>query len=141
MINRLLSMEDVLPKVNPASPRISSMRLMLADGIELVLEGADLDVLNTVVHEGGQVLLGEATTTEGERLITPDQAGAILGVTRQTVYKWQDRNRLSRVQQGLVRGVVLQEVLDLRDQRAANATFREWVAEQPEPTATQRSGR
>jgi len=127
--------EDLRPKVNPSSQPITSATFMLANGIEVVLEEDDLISLNTAVREGGQVLLAEeGQSEEANSLLTPEVAAAILGVTRPAIYAWQDRNRLSTVPVGRVHYVPLQEVLDLRAQREANAAFRVQIRRMPKPT-------
>jgi len=51
--------------------------------------------------------------------VTPERAGEILGVSRQTIYTWQDEGRLSKIMQGSKRMAPLAEVLEEKEHAAA----------------------
>lgn len=136
MFNRLITLEELLPTVASADQPITSLTLVLANGEAVRLEGDELDSFNRVIHEGGQVLLADSLEEQPDPdpLVNPEIAAEILGVSRPTVYAWQDRGRLGLVQAGRVRCSRLREVLELRAQREANLAFQREIRQMPTPS-------
>lgn len=69
-----------------------------------------------------------------EELLPPERAGALLGITRPTVYAWQDRGLIERVDRGGKRLVPMTSVLLYKEQQQQRRAFAARLAEAPAPT-------
>ena len=58
-----------------------------------------------------------------EETISAERAAELLGVTRPTIYTWQDRSRIGRVDVGAKRMVPLADVEKLKNSDVRRATF------------------
>lgn len=59
-----------------------------------------------------------------EPLVSPERAGELLGVSRPTVYAWQDRDIIARVDQGSRRMVPLSDIERYQRDQEARAAWR-----------------
>lgn len=118
---------------NPLSARVPAAALTAAtlhfeDGTEHPASPeltAALACAITGIHNGATVHLAV-----DDDVVTADRAAGLLGVSRPTIYFWQDQGRLGRVQVGSRRMVPLADVLSLKDCRAESTAWaRELVAD------------
>jgi len=81
----------------------AAVEFVLPDGRRVPVSARGSDFVHFVIAElaSGHTVRAEST----EEMLTPDAAGEALGVTRQTIYRWQDANILPCVLQGKVRAV------------------------------------
>jgi excisionase family DNA binding protein len=87
----------------------------MADGSSHPLEShvvAFLEDLLRGIQEGRtlRIVLEDAVSAE-QQLLTPDQAAALLGVSRPTIYAWQDKNQIGRADHKGTRWVPKADVL------------------------------
>ena len=91
--------------------RVARTLVTLEDGTELEAGDGLLAMINTLVVDD---LAGRRARVEiVPELLTPDEAATMLGVTRPTVYAWQDSGALDRVDQANRRLVPLSDVEEL----------------------------
>ncbi|MCL2090956.1 MAG: helix-turn-helix domain-containing protein [Micrococcales bacterium] len=96
--------------------RVARTVVTLEDGTELEAGDGLLAMINALVVED---LAGRRARVEiVPELLTPEEAAQLLGVSRPTVYAWQDSGALDRVDQGNRRMVRLSEVETLLAARA-----------------------
>jgi hypothetical protein len=62
-----------------------------------------------------------------EDLVTAERAGEILGVSRQTIYNWQDKGRLRKIMQGCRRMTSSAEVREKKEPAAAGKRLAEQI--------------
>ena len=79
------------------------VELVMPDGQRVQLGERGTAFMHFMLKElsAGHPVRAEST----EELLTPDEAGEALGVTRQTIYRWQDGGILPCVFSGKVRAV------------------------------------
>lgn len=89
----------------------------LADGSVVEIGGRMIElselIRQSVLHE----LVAHVEIDE--QLVAPERAAELLGVTRPTIYAWQDRGKLGRVEHANQRSVPLADVEALREAREA----------------------
>jgi excisionase family DNA binding protein len=70
-----------------------------------------------------------------EELVSAERAAELLGVSRPTIYTWQDRGRLGRADIGAKRKVPLKDVERLRNSRIRNLVLGD-IADEPDAPLT-----
>lgn len=109
--------------------------------VEVVLgsgERATLTPLAAVVLEelrAGLAANKVAHVELDDELVSAERAAELLGVSRPTIYTWQDRGRLGRTDVGAKRKVPLKDVERLRNSRTRNAVLTD-IAGEPDTTLT-----
>ena len=107
--------------------RVARAAVTLEDGTELEVGDGLLAMINALVVED---LAGRRARVEiVPELLTAEEAAQLLGVTRPTVYAWQDSGALDRVDQGNRRMVPLSDVETLLAARAARERVDREVAQ------------
>lgn len=130
--NYVRTVDDVLPGIDAATA--ATMRVGEA---YVVIDGRPIAINERFAHEVIERALHAAAAAKvahlevDEELVTPERAAELLDVTRPTIYAWQNRNLLGRVNQGNSRMVPLEDVLERkRKQQARPALQRELHAAQ-----------
>lgn len=122
-ISHFIPSLDALAPQLPATAQNPVVRINveLADGSQVALEdlGRSLfDALLTGLREGKTAHL-----ELDEALVSPERAAELLGVSRPTIYAWQDRGRLGRHAQGSRRMVPLADIRHQLESPARAAAF------------------
>ena len=114
---------DVFPAEasSRTAKRIMRVDVVLADGERVELNDVAVELMERL-REG----LAESKVAHlemDEETISAERAAELLGVTRPTIYTWQDRGRLGRVNVGAKRMVPLAEVEKLTNSEVRRDTF------------------
>lgn len=114
--------------------------------VEVVLDGGERVELHYVAVEMMERLregLAESKVAHlemDEETISAERAAELMGVARPTIYTWQDRGRIGRVDVGAKRMVPLADVEKLKNSEVRQATFaaarRQNLHEPEEPLTT-----
>lgn len=100
-------------------PRLASGELRFADGSTAEV-GADLiELLEMLLGAGLDGYRARVEVTP--ELVTPDEAAELLGVSRPTVYAWQDSGVLGNLARGNRRMVPIVDIDAVRDAAASRA--------------------
>ena len=97
--------------------------------VEVVLDGGERVALHYVAVEMMERLregLAESKVAHlemDEEMISAERAAELMGVTRPTIYTWQDRGRIGRTDVGAKRMVPLADVEKLKNSEVRQATF------------------
>lgn len=109
------SFADVFPDARGATThgtRIARADVELADGTRLALGEQVLRLLESL--SDGVAAEKVAHLEFDEEFVAPERAAELLHVSRPTVYAWQDRGRLGKVERGSKRMVPLEDVRRLQ---------------------------
>ena len=101
--------------------RIRRVEVVLDDGERVELNYIAVDLMERL-REG----LAESKVAHlemDEETVSAERAAELLGVTRPTIYTWQDRSRIGRVDVGAKRMVPLAAVEKLKNSDVRRATF------------------
>lgn len=120
-IQFIRSEADVFPAEasSRAAKRIMRVDVVLAGGERVELNHVAVELLERL-REG----LAESKVAHlelDEATVSADRAAELLGVTRPTIYTWQDRGRIGRVDVGSKRMVPLADVEYLKNSAARRA--------------------
>jgi excisionase family DNA binding protein len=120
---------------------IKSASVVMADGSTHGLESpvvAFLEDLLRGIQEGRtlRIVLEDAVATE-QHLLTPDQAAALLGVSRPTIYAWQDKNQIGRADHKGTRWVPKADVQAYQQELNHRIRLQAQFLDRPEPTDEQ----
>ena len=101
--------------------RIRRVEVVLDDGERVELNYIAVNLMERL-REG----LAESKVAHlemDEETVSAERAAELLGVTRPTIYTWQDRSRIGRVDVGAKRMVPLADVEKLKNSDVRRATF------------------
>jgi excisionase family DNA binding protein len=94
----LTSLDEVLGREDQAVRSFASMELVDEAGLRHTVSPEFTQVVRQVLSALGD---GKVVHVDIEEpLVSPERAAEMLGVSRPTIYAWQDRGRLERVDQG-----------------------------------------
>lgn len=102
-----------------AEGAVADVKLVLADGRQVAVTPQGRDMVQFMLRS---LCAGHVVHVDAEDdLLSPDRAAELLGVTRPTVYRWQDAMLLPRVMKGRVRAVPTEAVMRLKTLRDSRA--------------------
>jgi len=124
----------------PAAGTSSAQSSIVVRGGYLVLEGGQrVELATDLLIAVNDLLAGLNAGKIGhvdldEELLSPERAGELLGITRPTVYAWQDRGLIERVDRGGKRLVPLASVIQYREQQQQRRAFAATLAAASDPS-------
>ena len=109
-----------------AGDRATAGFLELSDGRQQKIAPQLLEAINYLIDRVGPEAVGHVEVDA--KLIPPERAGALLGVTRQTIYAWQDRGLLARQDVGKKRMVPWASIQAFLADQADRSEFRKQLS-------------
>ena len=101
--------------------RIAAVEVVLDSGVRVRLGEPATVLLEQVRQAEAESKIAHLEIDEPT--VTADRAAQLLGVTRPTVYKWQDLGRLGRVDVGVKRMVPFADIDRITQSRARQVTL------------------